>query len=42
MIPQPEPEIVEELKAASVEDIASVGGFTNLSASKVVNGAKEL
>ena len=33
---------VEELKAASVEDIASVVGFTNLSASKVVNGAKEL
>jgi len=33
---------VEELKAASVEDIASVVGFTNLSANKVVNGAKEL
>jgi len=33
---------VEELKAASVEDVASVVGFTNLSASKVVSGAKEL
>jgi len=25
-----------------VEDVASVVGFTNLSANKVVNGAKEL
>ena len=33
---------VEDLKAATVEDIATVVGFTNLSASKVVNGAKEL
>ena len=33
---------VEELKAASVEDVASVVGFTNLSANKVVNGAKGL
>jgi len=33
---------VEDLKAATVEDIATVVGFTNLSASKVVNGAKGL
>ena len=33
---------VEERKAASVEDVASDVGFTNLSANKVVNGAKEL
>ena len=33
---------VDDLKSASTEDIASVVGFTNLSASKVVKGAKEL
>ena len=33
---------VDDLKNASTEDIASVVGFTNLSASKVVKGAKEL
>lgn len=33
---------VDDLKSASAEDIASVVGFTNLSASKVVKGAKEL
>jgi replicative superfamily II helicase len=33
---------VEDLKSASTEDIAGVVGFTNLSASKVVKGAKEL
>ena len=33
---------VEDLKAATIEDIATVVGFTNLSASKVVKGAKEL
>jgi replicative superfamily II helicase len=33
---------VDNLKNASTEEIASVVGFTNLSASKVVKGAKEL
>ena len=33
---------VDDLKSASTEDIASVVGFTNLSSSKVVIGAKEL
>ena len=33
---------VDNLKDASTEEIASVVGFTNLSASKVVKGAKEL
>ncbi len=33
---------VEDLKDATIEDIATVVGFTNLSASKVVKGAKEL
>ena len=33
---------VDDLKSASTEDIAGVVGFTNLSASKVVKGAKEL
>ena len=33
---------VEDLKNASTEDIASVVGFTNLSASKVVKGTKQL
>ena len=33
---------LEDLKAATIEDIATVVGFTNLSASKVVKGAKEL
>ena len=33
---------VEDLKAATLDDIASVVGFTKMSATKVVNGAKEL
>ena len=33
---------VEDLKAASIDDVASVVGFTKLSASKAVNGAKDL
>ena len=33
---------VEDLKAANIDDVASVVGFTKLSASKAVNGAKDL
>ena len=33
---------VEDLKAATVNDISSVVGFTKMSATKVVNGAKNL
>lgn len=33
---------IDNLKAASLEDISSVIGFTKLSASKVVTGAKDL
>ena len=33
---------VEDLKAASIDDVATVVGFTKLSASKAVNGANEL
>ena len=33
---------VDDLKAATLDDIASVVGFTKMSATKVVNGAKEL
>ena len=33
---------VEDLKAASIDDVASVVGFSKLSASKAVNGAKDL
>jgi vacuolar-type H+-ATPase subunit I/STV1 len=33
---------VEDLKAANIDDVASVVGFTKLSASKAVNGVKDL
>ena len=33
---------VDDLKAANIDDVASVVGFTKLSASKAVNGAKDL
>ena len=33
---------IEDLKAASIDDVASVVGFTKLSAGKAVNGAKDL
>ena len=33
---------VDDLKAASIDDVASVVGFTKLSAGKAVNGAKDL
>ena len=33
---------IEDLKAATVDDISSVVGFTKMSATKVVNGAKDL
>ena len=33
---------IGDLKAATVNDISSVVGFTKMSATKVVNGAKDL
>ena len=33
---------IDDLKSATIEEISTVVGFTNLSATKVVNGAKKL